>query len=238
MLKTLLFFFISLIITVDAFAQYNFRRFSVGLGGGPNRPFSDVYTNKTGPTATIYTDFYFTPFVVGGIEAQIGSLKGGNRITDPHLREFENAHKTLLFTGKISLGQLLNYNRRSFLNTIKGVYMGTGAGFMYNKMVFVTRIKPDGLNNYTFPGDDSGVNLVVPAMIGIAFNIDDAWDETRYIVSAGYQMNLTFGEGMDGFNDPPKVFENNFNDMYSYATLSVKYAFGRKGAFYRPFRYR
>ena len=159
MLKTLLFFFISLIITVDAFAQYNFRRFSVGLGGGPNRPFSDVYTNKTGPTATIYTDFYFTPFVVGGIEAQIGSLRGGNRITDPHLREFENAHKTLLFTGKISLGQLLNYNRRSFLNTIKGVYMGTGAGFMYNKMVFVTRIKPDGLNNYTFPGDDSGVNF-------------------------------------------------------------------------------
>ncbi|MBC7745785.1 MAG: hypothetical protein H7096_11855 [Flavobacterium sp.] len=237
-MRKLLFFLIIVLFSAKAFSQYNFRRFSIGLGGGPNRPFSDVYTNKTGITATIYSDFYFTPFVVGGLETQIGSLKGGNRVLDPHLREFQNSYKTVLFTGKISLGQLLNYNRRSFANTIKGVYVGTGAGFIYNKMKFVTRIKPDGQNNYTFPGKDSGINMVIPATAGIGFNIDDAWDETRYIISVGYQMNLTFGEGMDGFNDPPSIFENNYNDMYSYATISVKYCYGRKAAFYRPFRYK
>lgn len=236
-MKKLLFFLLALFSFADAFSQYNFHRFSLGLGAGPNRPFSDVYTNKVGPALTVYSDFYLTPFVVVGAEGQFGTLTGGNRLTDPHLREFENTYKSLLFTAKFSLGELLNYNRRSILNTFKGVYVGSGAGMIFNNMTFVTRIKPDGFNNYTFPGEDSGVNVVVPATAGIGFNIVDGWGETRYILSAGYQMNLTFGEGMDGFNDPPEKFENNYNDMYSYATLSLKYCFGRKGVFYRPFRY-
>jgi hypothetical protein len=220
----------------DAFSQYNFHRFSVGLGAGPNRPFSDVYTNRVGPSTTIYADFYFTPFIVGGVEAQVGRLSGGNRVTDKHLREFANAYKSIVFTGKFSLGELLNYNRRSVLNTFKGLYIGSGGGFIFNKMAFVTRIKPDG-SNYKFPGKDSGVNMVVPAMAGINFNIVDGWGETRYILGAGYQMNLTFGEGMDGFNDPPEKFENNFHDMYSFSTLSIKYCFGKYGVHYRPYRY-
>jgi hypothetical protein len=236
-LKKLVFFLIASFICQDAFSQYNFHRFSIGIAGGPNRPFSDVSRNKMGGAITINSDFYFTPFVIGGVEGQVGKLTGGDRILDPHLREFENSYKTVLFTGRFALGQLLNYNRRSILNTFKGLYVGSGWGLIFNKMSFVTRIKPDGMNNYTFPGEDSGVNLVVPATAGIAFNIVDGWDETRYIISAGYQMNLTFGEGMDGFNDPPEKFENNYNDMYSYATLSLKYCFGRKGVHYRPFRY-
>lgn len=236
-MKKLVFFLFAIFSFSDAFSQYNFHRFSIGLGAGPNRPFSDVYTNRTGPAATLYSDFYLTPFVILGAEGQFGKLTGGNRLTDPHLREFENTYKALIFTTKFSLGELLNYNRRSILNTFKGLYVGSGGGFIFNSMSFVTRIKPDGNNNYTFPGDDSGVNLVVPAMAGIGFNIVDDWGETRYILSAGYQMNLTFGEGMDGFNDPPEKFENNYNDMYSYATLSLKYCFGRKGVHYRPFRY-
>ena len=236
-MKKLVFSLLALLCASDGFSQYNFHRWSLGLGGGPNRPFSDVYTNKSGPGAVVYSDFYLTPFVVAGAELQFGTLTGGNRISDPHLREFKNSYKTFMFTGKLSLGQLLNYNRRSALNTFKGVYIGSGFGFIMNNMVFVTRIKPDGQNNYTFPGADSGINLVIPASAGIAFNIDDGWGETRYILSVGYQMNLTFGEGMDGFNDPPERFENNYHDMYSYATVSLKYCFGKKAVHYRPFRY-
>jgi hypothetical protein len=236
-LKKLVFFLFSIVIHSSAFSQYNFHRLSLGLGGGPNRPFSDVYTNKAGGAAAIYGDFYFTPFVTGGIEGQFGSLTGGNRLTDPHLREFKNTYKAVVFTGRLALGELLNYNRRSILNTFKGVYVGSGFGFIFNRMAFVTRIKPDGFSNYTFPGKDSGVNLVIPAMAGISFNFLDSWAETRYILSAGYQMNLTFGEGMDGFNDPPTIFENNYHDMYSYANLTLKYCFGRKAAHYRPFAY-
>lgn len=224
-------------IIADAFSQYNFYRFSAGIGAGINQPYSDVSRNKMRPAATVYSDFYFTPFVVATLEGQFGSLVGGDRVEDPHLREFENSYKTVILTGKLALGQLMNYNRRSFLNAFKGLYVGTGAGVIFNKMAFVTRIKPDGNNNYTFPGDDSGTNFVLPATAGISYNIVDSWGETRFIVSAGYQMNLTFGEGMDGFNDPPAIFENNYNDMYSYTTLNLRYCFGRKGVFYRPFRY-
>ena len=236
-MKKFVFILFSIFSFSDAFSQYNFHRWSVGLGAGPNEPFSDVSRNKTGPAATLYSDFYFTPFVIGGVEAQFGNLTGGDRVLDPHLREFQNSYKAVIFTGKFALGQLLNYNRRSILNTFKGLYIGSGGGFIFNKMAFVTREKPDGFSGYIFPGKDSGVNLVVPAMAGINFNIVDGWGETRYILGAGYQMNLTFGEGMDGFNDPPEKFENNYNDMYSFTTLSLRYCFGKYGVHYRPFRY-
>ncbi len=236
-MKKLVFFLLGVFVCSNAFAQYNFRRFSAGLSGGLNQPYTDVSRNKANPGGTVNFDFYFTPFVTAGLEAQFGTLQGGDRVLDPHLREFENSYKAVIFSGKLALGQLLNYNRPGLLNTFKGMYVGTGAGFISNKMAFVTRVKPDGLNNYTFPGEDSGINLVIPATFGISFNIDDGWGETRYVLSAGYQMNLTFGEGLDGFNDPPAVFENNYNDMYSFSTLSLKYCFGRKGVFYRPFRY-
>lgn len=236
-MKKLLFLLLGIFFFSGARAQYNFHRWSVGISGGPNRPFSDVYTNKSDRSFSLNSDFYFTPFITGGVEAQIGRLSGGNRLTDPHLREFDNAYKAVIFNGKLSLGELLNYNRRNLLNTFKGLYIGSGFGFLFNKMAFVTRIKPDGKNDYTFPGKDSGVNFVIPATAGINFNIVDGWSETRYIVSAGYQMNLTFGEGMDGFNDPPEKFENNYKDMYSYATISVKYCFGKRAAHYRPFAY-
>jgi hypothetical protein len=221
----------------NAYPQYNFHRLSIGLGAGINQPYSDVSRNKMKPAATLYADFYFTPFVIGSLEGQFGSLMGGDRVKDRHLREFKNSYNTVLFSGKLALGELLNYNRRSILNSFKGLFIGTGAGFISNKMAFVTRIKPDGHNNYIFPGKDSGINLVIPATAGIAFNLVDGWGETKYILSAGYQMNLTFGEGMDGFNDSPSIFENNYNDMYSYATLNLKYCFGRKAVFYRPYKY-
>ncbi len=220
----------------SAFSQYNFRRYSIGIGGGMNEPYSDVKYNDRSPAFTLNGDFYLTPFIIGGLEAQFGKLQGGDMANDKHLREFNNSYITSTLNARVALGELLNYHRPSILNSFKGLYIGSGVGFIKNKMTFVTRIKPDG-SNYEFPGKDASINLVVPLTAGINFNFLDGWDETRYIMTLGYQMNVTFGEGMDGFNDPPSEFENDNNDMFAYATIGVKYCFGRKAPFYRPFRY-
>lgn len=182
-------------------------------------------------------DTYLTPFIYGGLEAQAGTLKGGDRLTNAHRREFKNNYVTGLVTVKLALGEFLNYRRPGMLNKIKGLYVGSGLGMIRNKLIYVTRIKDDG-SYYRFPGTKNSFNLVLPLMTGLTFNFEDGWGETRYIVGLGYQMNVTFGEGMDGFNDPPAKFENNNNDMYSLATLSLKYCFGRHGVFYKPFRYK
>ncbi|HYK77598.1 MAG TPA: outer membrane beta-barrel protein [Daejeonella sp.] len=217
-------------------AQYNFRRYSVGIGAGVTQPYSDMAFNKRAVGIELSCDFYLTPFLTAGLEGQFGRLTGGDRFNDPHLREFDNRYLALTINGKAAFGELLNYNRRGIQNAFKGLYVGAGAGFIKNKMHFVTRVKGDG-SNYTFPGADAGINLQVPFMAGISFNIPDAWDETRYILSVGYQMNVIFGEGMDGFNDPPSKFKNYYHDMYSFSTISLKYCFGRKAPFYRSFRY-
>ncbi|MEO8795458.1 MAG: hypothetical protein ABI390_08310 [Daejeonella sp.] len=235
-MKKLLFLIFGIFISTSAFSQYNFRRYSIGIGGGMNEPYSDVKVNHRSPAFTLNGDFYLTPFIIGGLESQFGTLRGGSQFDDKHLRQFENSYVTTTVNTKFALGELLNYHRRSFLNSIKGLYIGSGVGFIKNKMTFVTRIKPDG-SNYEFPGKDASINLVVPLHAGINFNFLDAWDETRYIMTLGYQMNVTFGEGMDGFNDPPKKFENDNNDMFAFATIGVKYCFGRQAPFYRPFRY-
>ena len=105
-------------------------------------------------------------------------------------------------------------------------------------MTVITRekLESDG-RIYKFPGKNASINVLIPVTAGINFNFLDAWDETRYILSIGYQMNVTFGEGMDGYNDPPSKFKNNDSDMYAFATIGIKYCFGRQAVFYRPFRY-
>jgi hypothetical protein len=88
--------------------------------------------------------------------------------------------------------------------------------------------------DYVFPGADNSVNFVVPLNVGIHWEIKDYWNETRYIIGMNYQSNLTFGEGLDGYNDPKSIFKNDGVDIYNMGTISVKYCFGPSHGFYRP----
>ena len=237
-MKKLLFFLLGILIYSNAFSQYNFKRYSLGIGGGMNEPYSDVKVNQMSPAITLNGDFYLTPFIIGGVEAQFGKLRGGGFFTDEHKRQFENSYLTTTLNTRFALGELLNYHRKDFFNSIKGLYVGTGFGFIKNQMTVITRekLESDG-RIYKFPGKNASINVLIPVTAGINFNFLDAWDETRYILSIGYQMNVTFGEGMDGYNDPPSKFKNNDSDMYAFATIGIKYCFGRQAVFYRPFRY-
>jgi len=232
--KTLLILIVLFCWTASS-AQYNFYRIGVGLGGGATKYFGDVATNtRFSPSLNLSLDYLFTPFVSAGLEIQKGTISAGDSILDPHKRFFKNSYTSITAGGKIQLGQIANIDFSNFLYSIRGLYVGTGVGVIMNDQKEIMRKKlqagtPDGY--YHFPGKDKSMELIVPANIGINFNFTDYWGYTRFIVTLNHQFNVTFGEGLDGYNDPPAMFKNRNPDMYGYTTVGLKYLFGPEGIY-------
>ena len=232
-MKKLFLLTIGLFIFFTAFSQYNFSIWSVGAGGGFTQSYTDVAKSKFGVSFHISGDYYVTPFITVGAETQLGKVSGGDEVTDPHLRAFENNYKSFAFNGKIQLGEFVDYEYKPVLEAIKGIYIGTGIGVIQNNVKNV-RIKPDG-SNYVFPGKDYSTNLVFPFSTGINFDFKDYYDRTKFILTFGYQLNIVVGEGLDGYNDPSTIFENNASDRYTSTTIGLKYCFGPTALFYRKY---
>lgn len=218
-------------LVFNVFGQYkNFSKLSIGLGIGMTNSFTDVQISGRAQSARFNSDYFFTPFITAGIEAQFGSLHGGDAIKDLHGREFTNSYKTVFANGKAHLGQFIDYERTPFLNNIKGLYLGVGVGMISNSMTKIIRTRDDG---HTFAGVDKSNNIILPISAGLEYGLDDYWGKTRFIITAGFQYNFAFGEGLDGYNDPRSVYENNMPDTYINTTIGLKYCFGPEGLFGR-----
>lgn len=224
-------------LTTAVFSQQNlinFYKLGVGGGVGPTISYADVRENSQSFGGYITADYNFTPFFTAGIELQAGQIKGGDIITNPHNRQFKNNYKALTINTKIALGEFIEYYKSDFLNSVKGLYAGIGIGVIRNDMKSIVRYKPNTQAQYPplgyeFPGKDKSTNLLVPVNLGINFYFKDYYDQLRYIVNINYQGNLTFGEGLDGYNDPQNKFENNAPDIYTLFSVGVKYNFGPVG---------
>jgi len=204
-------------------AQYNFYRFSVGVGGGVTKCFGDIETyQRFSPSSNFTLDYFFTPFVSAGLEIQKGTISAGDSIRDTHKRFFKNSYTSITAGGKIQLGQIVNTDFSNFLYAVRGLYVGTGVGIIKNNQVEIMRHRP---------GDDKSMEIVIPANIGFNFNFNDRWGYIRFIASLNHQFNVTLGEGLDGYNDPPKDFKNRNPDMYGYTTIGIKYLFGLEGLY-------
>nr|WP_199157395.1 hypothetical protein [Pedobacter sp. ASV2] len=211
-------------------AQSNYFKWSGGIGAGINHSSTDVYKGSWGHTFYGVIDHHFTPFLTGGIEAQYGLIQGGDIVNDPHNRQFVNEYSSVALSGKAMIGEFINYERNDFLNYIKGLYVGLGVGVINNNLTQVVRYKPSWAKidpNYgPFPGKDKSVNLWVPLNLGINFFINDAYGYPRYIINVNAQSNYTFGEGLDGYDDPTTKFKNYDPDTYNVYSIGVKYFFG------------
>lgn len=221
--------FLVLFASISASAQYNYYKFSAGAGLGITQYFGDVAENPIKKAITTSLDYNINPFVSAGIEYQFGSITGGDSVNNAHKRYFLNKYSAIIANGRIQLGQVVDADQGTVLYALRGVYLGTGIGFISNKMDPVVRVQPG--TGYVFPGEDKSSNLLIPANIGINFDIPDQWGFTRYKVGLNYQFNVTFGEGLDGYNDPPIKFKNNNPDMYGFASVSVKICFGPEGLY-------
>lgn len=228
-LKLILTAFWSLLLCLNASAQSNFYKIALGAGAGITKSYTDVAKHDYGLSGYGTFDYFFTPFISLGLEGQMGEINGGDVFTDPHNRQFINRYKAVTLNGKLYLGALMDYRRNTFANTIKGLYVGTGAGLVMNKMRYIVRTKPDDESGYVFPGKDSSKDLLVPLNIGITFNFMNRDGYYRYGLNFNYQTNITLGEGLDGYDDSPVRFKNGSPDIYTYFSVGLKYHFGQIG---------
>ena len=197
--------------------------------------FGDLKKNFIRPTGLITFDYNLTPLSSVGLEIQKGFLSGGDSVDvsiDQHLRFYKNSFTSVILGGKVQLGQFIDFESSNLLYAIRGFYVGTGIGMMNSSMTEINRSKvnPDG-SNYVFPGVDKGSDLFVPINTGISFNIVDQWRFTKFSFNINYQMNMVFGESLDGYNDPPAKFKNMHGDFYGVATVGFRYFFGTEGLY-------
>lgn len=218
----------ALLLWLNASAQTNFYKMTIGAGAGVTQSYTDVAKHDYGLAAYGAFDYYFTPFLSLGLEGQMGEINGGDYYTDPHNRQFINSYKTFALNGKVYLGSMIDYQRSSFANAIKGLYAGAGVGVVMNKMRFIVREKPDA-SGYVFPGKDTSKDLLVPLNLGIAFNFMDRYGYYKYGLNFNYQANIALGEDLDGYDDSPLKFKSGNPDIYTYFSVGLKYHFGSIG---------
>lgn len=217
----------ALLLWLNASAQSNFYKMTIGAGVGITQSYTDVAKHDYGIAGYGAFDYYFTPFLSLGLEGQMGEINGGDIYTDPNSRQFINSYKTFTMNGKVYMGSLINYQRSGFSNAIKGLYAGAGVGVVMNKMRFVMREKPDGSGD--FPGQNSSKDLVVPLNLGIAFNFMNRYGHYKYGLNFNYQTNITLGEGLDGYDDSALRFKTGNPDIYTCFSIGLKYHFGSIG---------
>ncbi len=239
-LKKILLTLSLLFITTLVYSQVNFYKIGLGAGVGTTISYADVQENSQGYAGYVTADYNLTAFASVGLEFQAGKINGGNIITNPHNRQFKNNYNALTLNGKVALGQFIDYERNNFLNVIKGLYLGVGIGAIKNNMNYIVRYKPNTQAEfpplgYEFPGRDKSTELLMPVNLGMNFYFKDSYDQLRYILNINYQGNVTFGEGLDGYDDPLAIFSNKSPDLYSFLSVGIKYNFGPVGISKRIF---
>jgi hypothetical protein len=226
-LKTTLTSLLALFLCFNASAQTNYYKLSIGAGYGFTQSFTDVDKNDFAQSAYGTLDYFLTPFLSLGGELQYGKIKASPAAHDPTQRQFTNAYKAASINGKLYLGALVDYDRSTFLNAVKWLYVGGGAGIVRNNITKVTRVNKN--NGHQFPGRNASFELMVPLNAGISFYFPDKSGNHRLALNLNLQSNLTMGEGLDGYDNSSESFKDGFPDIYNFYTIGLKYHLGILG---------
>lgn len=222
---------------VKAQSSLSYAAFGIGASVSYNRPYADTRKSDNNLSFAVTGNYFFTPYVPIGLEFQFGKLSGGGetRQEDASGRYWTNQYKALILHMDVQAGEVIDYQNNDFLNVIKNFYIGFGVGGIYNNMTRIQRYNqfeengPKG-DTFGFEGKDNGVNFMVPLRFGYEFKIYNGYDQPNVRIDIGYQHNLTFGEGLDGYNDDPNHFKNNALDQYRQITIGVKFnLWGQRG---------
>lgn len=226
--KRIVFIFIILCLSSNLSAQYNFYKLSIGGGVGSTLTFADA--TKIEPAIAIYgnVDYYFTPYISLGAEAQHGTLKG--KYSNPDIyKTFNNAYITGTLNAKFQLGQFFSrkQERHHFLKLIRGLYFSPGIGIIRSKTDIIAtninmEIKTDIIaTNMETKTDIIGYDPIFPIGGGINFYFPDKWGYQHFAIDLNLQTIFSTGDGMDGNLNAGN--SNNFNDIYTYFSAGIKY---------------
>lgn len=223
------------VISVSAKAQYNYSEWGVGGGYGTTRPYSDLRQNDTNKGMYFDLFYNYSPYLPFALEMQMGKLSGGNDLTDPSRRYFVNNYLAFNVHADLQLGEITEYEGNFIMQRLKNLYLGLGAGAIFNNITSVRRYAAN-VPDYMFPGKDHSINALVPIRLGYEFKIYNYDDEPFMSVNINYCHTITFGEGMDGYDDPSDRFKNNAPDMYRMITIGIKVNFGSSVSYIKSIR--
>ena len=220
--QILLFFKIILLITIctPCAAQYNFYKFSVGVGTGVTLPFADTKRANYSFANQVVADFYFTPYIQTGLEGQFGNMVGGL----PDRSHFTNNFKLISWNAKMQLGQFYDrYDRLTWLTSlIRGLYAGAGVGFIKNK---VEAYRFDTTYRQGLRIQSSNRDLIFPFHVGFNFYFRDFQGRDRWELNFNMQYVAMMADKMDGNLNP----SSKYNDIYNYFSTGIRYKFGTMG---------
>lgn len=218
-----LFLTLSLIFVLCApcLAQYNFYKYSFGVGGGITLPFADTKKAEYSLANQIVVNYYFTPYISTGIETQFGNMRGGKEGQG----NFTNTFALTNLNAKTHLGQF--YDRFDRLNDfywlVRGLYAGAGMGIIRNdvRAYKVDTAVVGGIR------DISGINhdLIFAFNIGLNLYLPDFYGRDRWEINFNMQFVTSMEDGMDGGLNP----KSSFNDVYNYFSTGIRYRFGTLG---------
>ncbi|MVN20025.1 hypothetical protein [Mucilaginibacter arboris] len=238
MKKTYLFFaFVLLSLSVSAQIGYNYDQFSLGAGISSVKIHGDLHKSYSQAAYNVNFNYHYTPFVTFGVEAQFGKLASANADTTKSYygEQSTNKYTAIMFHADVQLGEFINYNDdfsaipilTKILNGAKNIYVGTGAGVIFNKMDYINR--QDYYDpNFSIGGLDKSNELIIPVRIGYEYKIYNAYDEPQIRIDLGYQANFSVGDNMDGFKS------GRYGDWYSQLTLGLKIGIGGVTSYRKP----
>jgi hypothetical protein len=204
--------------------EYNYKQYAIGVGASSIHGYTNLNQQDNHFAENINFTYYCSPYIPLTAEIQSGTLSGGSIITDPSKRQYTNNYLAFIFHGDFQLGQIIDNTNIS--NIAKNVYVGTGLGLISDN----DKVQRVSLNDptYTFPGKDKSINLMIPLRIGYEFKIFNQFNEPYIRINIGYEHNIVFGQGLDGYNDSATHFKNNAPDQYRQISLGIKYDFGNR----------
>lgn len=223
---------------LKAQSGFNFAPYGFQAEASSVHAFDDFKKNFNNKAFSILGVYNYSPYLPIAAELQFGQLSGGsnsNKAIDPYGRQSTNSYKAFLLHADIEAGELIDYGDNFILNILKNFYIGTGIGLISNHMDFVQRADPYN-PGYTFPGQNSSIEFILPLRFGYEIKFYNAYDEPAFAINLGYRHNITFAEGLDGYNDPTLKFKNNAPDQYRQITFGVKINFGYVQAYNKNIR--
>ncbi len=242
-MKKYILFFVAVVsvITVKAQAGYNYYELGVGAGASYMRGYTNVPRQDNHIGFNLNFIYNYNPYLPIEAEIQKGTLSGGGLTVDRdrYGRQFTNNFLAFYLHADVQLGAFIDYGNDWFLNRIKNFYAGTGIGLVdnnntvqrYNILPNMGYPLPPDPGAYKFPGKDKSINFSIPFRFGYEFKIFDSYDEPSMAITLGYVHYLVFGEGLDGYDDPPSKFKNNATNQYRQFTVGFKYFFGTTVAY-------
>ena len=216
---------------LQANAQTNFYKVALGGGAGFTVGYGDLNKQVMSPAVYGTADFFFTPYVSVGLEGQLGRIKGGD--TSLNYKNFSNRYKAMSANVRVAGGAFMRHTYRPtiFRKLVRGVYLGTGIGLLRSNIT--DRFPTVNANPLINQGKRRSWDALVPLNVGINYGIREKNGYERIVINLNYQVNPTFGEGMDGFDENPLFVANTSSDAYTFTSIGIKYKFGPVGYFKR-----